>query len=857
MKPSNDHLEILNSFPDAVSIKDLKLNFVWVNKTIIDILELPLDQIVGKKCYKLAYDLDEPCTGCPALTVVKTGKRARNEITTVKGQVMDSIVDPIFDENGALIQTIETSRNITDQRSIETQLSAFMKSATDGIEIFDSQLRYLDVNQIVLNRLGLIREDVIGRHIEEIRPFTDDSDSISGEKFIQVIETGESFTEFIPLTRAGSRNIRINVFKVNEGMGIISTDLSDLVESEIALRQSEERYRTLFNNSGEASFIHYIGGNFIEVNNACSELLGYTTKELLTMNPTEIADSKNPVTVEEYTATIEQKGRISRETRFVSKTGEIVEVELVSQLIQYQGRNAILSVARDIGERKQYEEKIGALHIHASHLAEAETLENIYNLTLEAITDVIEVDRVAFGLIEEEYLVYEYMSNARTSHPVTLPLDRKSISTRAIFTGKTQLVNDVIQDPDFVDLTPGRSVSTLSELVVPVKQDDAVIAVLNLGSSRPNVFTVQDQRLVETLASHIASAINRIQQTEHIQMSEERYRGLFDGLIDGFAYHQVVYDDSSEPVDYTYVEINDRFTELVGLGQEIIGKNVTEVIPGIEDDPADWIGVYGELAKNGGELRFEQYAEPLSKWYYVSAYSPKPGYFATVFQDITERRQIENALRESEALFRGFMQSATDGYALLDKNLNILRVNSSWLQQAGLEREDVIGEHVLDLFPKLKQSGRYEEYLKVLETGEPAEFRVVDAASGSGLLLDISAFKAGETMGLVTRDVSERERYQGRLEALHSHAAGLSTLDSKEEVAHSTMEIIRDLLGFSIGSFGFIKDGRIVFTEFREESSIHELDLNGQGITVRAVNSGETQLVMDTRKEPDYIVGRT
>ena len=147
--------------------------------------------------------------------------------------------------------------------------------------------------------------------------------------------------------------------------------------------------------------------------------------------------------------------------------------------------------------------------------------------------------------------------------------------------------------------------------------------------------------------------------------------------------------------------------------------------------------------------------------------------------------------------------------------------------------------------------------MKVLETGEPAEFRVVDAASGSGLLLDISAFKAGETMGLVTRDVSERERYQGRLEALHSHAAGLSTLDSKEEVAHSTMEIIRDLLGFSIGSFGFIKDGRIVFTEFREESSIHELDLNGQGITVRAVNSGETQLVMDTRKEPDYIVGRT
>jgi len=338
--------------------------------------------------------------------------------------------------------------------------------------------------------------------------------------------------------------------------------------------------------------------------------------------------------------------------------------------------------------------------------------------------------------------------------------------------------------------------------------------------------------------------------------SEERYRGLFDGMIDGFAYHQVVYDDNGEPVDYTYVEINERFTELVGLGREIIGKNVTEVLPGIEDDPADWIRVYGELAKNGGELRFEQYAEPLSKWYSVSAYSPKPGYFATIFQDITERRQVEEALRESEALLRRFLESATDGFVMFDESMRFITANDNWLHRSGLKREDAVGKKMLEIFPVLKETEQYAAFLKVLEKGESVEYHAIGAVSGRGGVFDVSAFKVGKVLGIVSRDVSDSVRYQGRLEALHSHAAQLASLDSREEVAHSTMEIIRDLLGFKIGSFGFVEDGKIVFTEFREESSILELDLDGQGITVRAVKSGETQLVMDTQQESDYIAGR-
>jgi light-regulated signal transduction histidine kinase (bacteriophytochrome) len=84
---------------------------------------------------------------------------------------------------------------------------------------------------------------------------------------------------------------------------------------------------------------------------------------------------------------------------------------------------------------------------------------------------------------------------------------------------------------------------------------------------------------------------------------------------------------------------------------------VTQVLPGIEADPADWIGVYGRVALTGEEARFEQYSEPLHKWFSITAYSPKQRQFATVFKDITGRKNDEMAL---EAAVRELKRSNTE-----------------------------------------------------------------------------------------------------------------------------------------------------------------------------------------------------
>ena len=135
------------------------------------------------------------------------------------------------------------------------------------------------------------------------------------------------------------------------------------------------------------------------------------------------------------------------------------------------------------------------------------------------------------------------------------------------------------------------------------------------------------------------------QWAETFRSSQQQFENLFSRMLNGFSYQRIVVDDGGKPVDYVFLAINDAFEKMTGLRREnVIGRRVTDVLPGIEKDPADWIRVYGKVALTGEPAIFENYAQPLNKWYSVSAYSPKKGYFVSIFDDITERKKAEKEI---------------------------------------------------------------------------------------------------------------------------------------------------------------------------------------------------------------------
>ena len=130
-----------------------------------------------------------------------------------------------------------------------------------------------------------------------------------------------------------------------------------------------------------------------------------------------------------------------------------------------------------------------------------------------------------------------------------------------------------------------------------------------------------------------------------LKQTEVRYRALFDHMTEGFALHEILTDVEGRPVDYRFLEINPAFEQLTGLKRnDLMGRRILEVLPNTEDF---LIETYGRVALSGEPTHFESFSAALDRWYEVFAYQPAPRQFAVVFTDISERKQMEEALRQA------------------------------------------------------------------------------------------------------------------------------------------------------------------------------------------------------------------
>lgn len=134
--------------------------------------------------------------------------------------------------------------------------------------------------------------------------------------------------------------------------------------------------------------------------------------------------------------------------------------------------------------------------------------------------------------------------------------------------------------------------------------------------------------------------------SKKLKESNQMLQQLFNNMNSAFAYHKIILEND-KPVDYVFLKVNSSFERMLALTQkEIIGKRVTHILPDIVNDPVNWISKYGNVALSQKPARFESYSPALNRWYFVNAYSPHKGYFATIFYDITQRKKNEKELEQ-------------------------------------------------------------------------------------------------------------------------------------------------------------------------------------------------------------------
>lgn len=202
--------------------------------------------------------------------------------------------------------------------------------------------------------------------------------------------------------------------------------------------------------------------------------------------------------------------------------------------------------------------------------------------------------------------------------------------------------------------------------------------------------------------------------------SEEKYRLLFSSMSQGLALHEIIEDSNKNPIDYVYLDINESYARMFGVRKDqVLGRRITEVMPKVEPY---WIEVFGKVAQTGKPYYYENYLETTGKYYSTYTYSPKKNQFAVIVDDITERRESEEKLIESEQRFKALFESSGAGVGFYHPSGTVISYNRIAAENMGGKPEDYVGKSIFDLFPKNNADVYFERIQKACQNDNPQNY---------------------------------------------------------------------------------------------------------------------------------------
>jgi PAS domain S-box-containing protein len=331
------------------------------------------------------------------------------------------------------------------------------------------------------------------------------------------------------------------------------------------------------------------------------------------------------------------------------------------------------------------------------------------------------------------------------------------------------------------------------------------LGLLQLNDLQKGRFLPEEIALWERLAGYLAVALAKFQAEELLRSSEELYRSLFDNMLNGFAYCRMLYLQD-QPQDFIYLAVNDAFTTLTGL-KDVVGKKVSEVIPGIRDTDPRLFEIYGRVALTGKSERFEMYVDALRMWFWISVYSPRKEHFVAVFDVITERKLAEEALQDSKEKISLILNSTAEGIYGIDLLGNCTFCNPSAIRILCYHDEkDLIGKDIHELIHHTKADGTSYPKAECLAHRAIAKREYIHRdreilwrSDGTNFPAEFWAhpiFKGNELMGTVVTfiDTTERAALENQLfQAQKMEAVG--TLAGG--IAHDFNNILSAIIGYA------------------------------------------------------------
>ncbi len=392
---SRNYLDkIINSIGDPVFVKDKEHRWVLLNDAFSKLMGYSREELLGKSDYDILspheasifWDIDEE--------VFKTGiENVNEEEVTDSNNNLHKLVTKktlYIDNSGnkylvAVIRDVTELKKVEEEKKIEHQrLMDIIEFLPDATFVINKDSKVIAWNRAIEKMTGLPKNKILGKgdyaysvpfygfkrpilidlifsQVNEVEHLYDhagkEGNSLCADIFIQNMYEGKgAFVWGVA-----------SPFYDDDGnfMGAIESirDISRSKKIEMMLKESEEKYRELFNNANDMIALTELKddgtlGQYIEVNDVASQRLGYTREELLKMTPKDLVAPENLFEMRDPARKLFKNGNVTFEIVHVTKDGRKIPVEINSHLFKLKGKNLLLAIIRDITERQKAEKAI-------------------------------------------------------------------------------------------------------------------------------------------------------------------------------------------------------------------------------------------------------------------------------------------------------------------------------------------------------------------------------------------------------------------------------------------------------------------------------------------------------------------
>ncbi len=508
-------------------------------------------------------------------------KHKNGNLLTIEGSN-----NPILDGSEKIVGYLAIHRDISERKKAEDELKqsqeqfrAVVRTANDAIITMNAQQEVVFWNEAAEKIFGYSEAEMLGKSVLQIIP--QQFQQTSSRAAEQVFNQNRQVLSGRMIEATGMNNVgeefpiemSFAEWKVESGQ-FITAIIRNVKERKLAeerIQQSEKKYRELFqiNKDGISIFKMSPDGSkqaFVELNDAAHQMLGYTKEEMLRLTPYMLEPS---VTLQELASRqqeLDSTGIVSFETSLLHKNGGRVFVEFTSQLIQYEGTMAILSIVHDITERKQRELELEAIATLSQAMRSAPTRAVMLPVIVEQMSKLISCDSISVEIIDpetQEAVVEgaygEWLAIIGHRQPPGTGLNMILSQTRKPFHS-----NDVRNDPR-IGIPQYLLENIRAGAGVPLIAQDHLIGFLWLG--RKSDIPESDVRMLSAVADIAANAIYRVTLHEQTKRDASELAQAYDTTLEGWANALELRDQETEGHSQRVTEMTLKLAKAFGLDE--------------------------------------------------------------------------------------------------------------------------------------------------------------------------------------------------------------------------------------------------------------------------------------------------